>query len=374
MALQKIVVHNPGRRRVTKPPTKKQLAARAKFTAMVRAKAASKQKAHRRRGNIAAGYYDMTGFHPIRSSWDYDPTRLEEPEGYSGRRRKGRKKYQAPTKKITKRSGRAVKAAKKAGSINRERKHRKRRKNSGVVYNKFGSNLRTIPVPVIYREENPKMARRRRKASARRSNTSYRRRRRSTARSHRRRSNPTVSVARRANPGRRRRYTKVVVRNRGRRHYRRHRNPGIGMGNFTGLAWMFGGAIATSTLNKMLPANLRAGVIGYASTAACAMVSSWGISKFFGRAAGNKAMTGGLIVVGLQVLSDFFPQIGQMLPFGLRGSVANLGFFSPQVPIPGSSFNQWATPLPITNAIAAIPHGGGMGGVMNSGIRTGIRV
>lgn len=27
------------------------------------------------RRNIAAGYYDQTGFHPIRSSKDYDPDR-----------------------------------------------------------------------------------------------------------------------------------------------------------------------------------------------------------------------------------------------------------------------------------------------------------
>lgn len=26
-----------------------------------------------RRRNVAQGYYDATGFHPIRSSWDYDP-------------------------------------------------------------------------------------------------------------------------------------------------------------------------------------------------------------------------------------------------------------------------------------------------------------
>ncbi|MBO0801099.1 MAG: hypothetical protein J2P31_19960, partial [Blastocatellia bacterium] len=34
------------------------------------------------RRNVQMGYWDMTGFHPIRKSSDYDPDRLFEPEDY----------------------------------------------------------------------------------------------------------------------------------------------------------------------------------------------------------------------------------------------------------------------------------------------------
>lgn len=40
--------------------------------------------------NVAAGFYDATGFHPIRSSGDYDPERAGDE--YSERRTKARRK------------------------------------------------------------------------------------------------------------------------------------------------------------------------------------------------------------------------------------------------------------------------------------------
>ena len=49
--------------------------------------------------NIAQGFYDATGFHPIRASGDYDPDRLfddSESERSSRKKRKAKKK---PAKK-----------------------------------------------------------------------------------------------------------------------------------------------------------------------------------------------------------------------------------------------------------------------------------
>ena len=56
--------------------------------------------------NIAQGFYDATGFHPIRSSGDYDSGRLfDDTEGSRGtsKKAKKRKKPVAKKKKATKR-------------------------------------------------------------------------------------------------------------------------------------------------------------------------------------------------------------------------------------------------------------------------------
>jgi hypothetical protein len=52
--------------------------------------------------NIAQGYYDATGFHPIRSSTDYDPDRLFD-DSESGRSPRRKKKAKAKKKVSTKR-------------------------------------------------------------------------------------------------------------------------------------------------------------------------------------------------------------------------------------------------------------------------------
>lgn len=75
--------------------------------------------------NIAQGFYDASGFHPIRSSPDYDPTRLDEPErGRYGtapkRRKKGKgygshKKWAAPKSRA--KSRRKTKAKRKKNPI-----------------------------------------------------------------------------------------------------------------------------------------------------------------------------------------------------------------------------------------------------------------
>lgn len=44
------------------------------------------------RRNVAQGYYDATGFHPIRASKDYDPDRAGDEYSDTGRKRKAQAK------------------------------------------------------------------------------------------------------------------------------------------------------------------------------------------------------------------------------------------------------------------------------------------
>ena len=64
--------------------------------------------------NIAQGYYDSTGFHPIRASADYDSDRLsDDTEGSYRRRKVSRKKA---TKKRSKPKTKSKKILKKKTS------------------------------------------------------------------------------------------------------------------------------------------------------------------------------------------------------------------------------------------------------------------
>ena len=60
-------------------------------------------KAKRRRRNVQMGYYDATGFHPIRASADYDSSRLFDDEEGSYRKKKPKAKRRR--KNATTRSG-----------------------------------------------------------------------------------------------------------------------------------------------------------------------------------------------------------------------------------------------------------------------------
>ena len=63
--------------------------------------------------NIAAGFVDTTGFHPIRSSPDYDPDRLfDDTESGNGNRRKKKKSSTKKTKAKTMRVKAKVKRRK----------------------------------------------------------------------------------------------------------------------------------------------------------------------------------------------------------------------------------------------------------------------
>ena len=58
--------------------------------------------------NISQGFYDASGFHPIRSSSDYDPDRAGDEYSDTGRRKKRKpaKKAKARPKKRTAKKGR----------------------------------------------------------------------------------------------------------------------------------------------------------------------------------------------------------------------------------------------------------------------------
>jgi hypothetical protein len=49
--------------------------------------------------NVAQGFYNSTGFHPIRSSWDYDPDRAGDMHSEGAGRRKKRAKAK-PKKRV----------------------------------------------------------------------------------------------------------------------------------------------------------------------------------------------------------------------------------------------------------------------------------
>src|ERR1700691_4844749 len=66
----------------------------------------TKPKATKRRRVNVAGFVDSRGFHPIRSSADYDPDRAEDPELH-----RGRKKSKKAGSKRRRKNGSAKKAA-----------------------------------------------------------------------------------------------------------------------------------------------------------------------------------------------------------------------------------------------------------------------
>ena len=189
------------------------------------------------------------------------------------------------------------------------------------------------------------MARRKHRSTAKR----VYRRRRHVANPHHRRG---VHRRRRSmNPG------KVVYRYRKARHHRRRGNPSRsrmlgGVGNITGI---LAGAAVTHIGLGMLPASLTTGFIGYVTTAAVAMVQGkvvGGVLK--NRALGNKMVTGGLVYLGLKVISDLFPSISSYLPFSLRGMglIAPSSFYVPQVNMAGS-MGRFVAPAALPVPVAA---------------------
>lgn len=63
--------------------------------------------------NVAQGYYDATGFHPIRASADYDPDRLSDDSEGSYRRRKKATKKSSRKKATTKKAKKKVSKSRK---------------------------------------------------------------------------------------------------------------------------------------------------------------------------------------------------------------------------------------------------------------------
>jgi len=206
----------------------------------------------------------------------------------------------------------------------------------------------------------------------RRVNVSHRRRRRSNpvARVHRRRRRAVVHHhrrRRRSNPG-------VVVRyrNRGvrRHHHRRRGNPGgrsFFSGSFGKVAGVLGGAAVTGVLTKMVPASINTGIMGYVSTGVVAFLQGKIVGKVFKNASlGNDMVVGGLVYLGLRILSDMFPSLAAYIPFSMNGMglITSSNFYVPQVPLPGSMAS-FVRPAGVPAAVV-MPASSGMHGVVTN--------
>lgn len=233
---------------------------------------------------------------------------------------------------------------------------------------------------------NPGRRRRRNKrmAATRRRN----RRRRNRVSNPRHRNRRRIGNFRRRRHNRRRSNPKVIVRYRNRRHHRRsnrRRNQGTASrmmtGNTGAVVGVLGGAFVTKMITSILPTNFNTGFLGIATTAVVATVGGQVVGRTMGnRQFGNWVTVGGLLIVALEVISQYFPAI--QLPFGLSGMglISSSNFFVPQVNQPGSmaSFvRPAAIPAPVV-----IPATGmnGLGaattlmGPLNQGLRSMRRV
>lgn len=207
---------------------------------------------------------------------------------------------------------------------------------------------------------------------ARRKRKSVSSRRRVT---RRRRTNPAVTRRRRRYS--RRRNPAVVTR---RRYSRRRRNPGIRTSNpVIKIGGILGGAAVTGLLSSMLPAGLRSGILGYVSTGVVAYAQGKMIGKVTkNRSLGDSMVTGGLVFLGLKVIGDMFPSIGQYIPFSLRGGrgmgiIGGSSFYTPQVPLPGT-MSQFVLPSAVPRAVPVQAGMRGLGTVsVNQGSVASIR-
>lgn len=238
------------------------------------------------------------------------------------------------------------------GAVTRQ-SNRGRKRRSNVTHSRRRANVGEILTVV---PANP--GRRRRAMAA----THKRRRRRASGRRlNRRRSNPTMRL----------RYHR---RNRG----HRRRNPDFLQGDIGAVVGVLGGAAVTKIITGFLPSNLSTGIPGYISTGLVAFLAGNLTGRFTKNRALGKWMTvGGLVMVGLQVAADFFPQLS--LPFTTSGTsgmglISSSNFYVPQVNMPGSMAS-FVTPAGIP-APVVVPSGGAMRGfgatgtsVMNSGLR-----
>jgi len=193
------------------------------------------------------------------------------------------------------------------------------------------------------------------------------RKRRYTRRKKHTMHNPTPIRRKRRASYHRRRRNPVSYRKHTRRVYHRRRNrrnPSkasvmSGVGKFGGV---LGGAALTHLVNGMLPATLTTGVIGYVTTALVATMQGKLVGSLLKKPALGKAMTtGGYFYLGLKVIADFFPSVGQYLPFGLKGMgiITPSNFYVPQVPVNGSMAS-FVAPAALP---AAIPVAAGMRGI-----------
>jgi hypothetical protein len=174
--------------------------------------------------------------------------------------------------------------------------------------------------------------------------------------------------------------------NRRRRHYymhnrRRRRNPGFTSGKGGAVVGILAGAAITKFATGMLPSNFMTGWTGMIATGVTAVVAGQvGGRVMKNRQFGNWITIGGFLIVALEVLNQFMPQL--QLPFGLSTGTSGLGLISssnyyvPQVNMPGSMAS-FVTPAGITAALPVVPASGmhGIGGPQFApGLRTMRRI
>lgn len=164
----------------------------------------------------------------------------------------------------------------------------------------------------------------------------------------------------------------MVVRYRNRRANRRHnprrrRNPDFLQGDFGKVIGLLGGATVTGMITGFLPSTMMTGMMGTITTGVVAVVAGQVAgSALQNKNLGNWVTLGGLLIVGLQLLQQFFPTL--QLPFTAASSAGTSGmglitssnFYVPQVNLPGSMAS-FVTPAGIPLPVAAAPSGAGMG-------------
>jgi hypothetical protein len=297
---------------------------------------------------------------------------------------RGSRRRRMTPKQIRHFGTRAQKAALRRKNRLTHRRHRRRR-NVGQILTILPANPARRRNRVA-RVANRRNRRRNRRRVMNRRNRRNRRTMMSTLPAPNRRRNRRRNRRNRRN----RRHTlanpRVVVRYRNRRHNRRNRNhrrrnPEFLKGDIGAVVGVLGGAAVTSILTGFLPSALTTGPVGYISTGVISVVQGQVIGKVTKNSKlGNWMTVGGLVILALKMLNDFFPQL--QLPLALTGNstsgmglITSSNFFVPQVNVPGSMAT-FVTPAGVTAAIpvAAPAAAAGLSGLGYQGLRTLRRV
>lgn len=145
---------------------------------------------------------------------------------------------------------------------------------------------------------------------------------------------------------------------------------------------VLGGAAVTKILVGILPSTMTTGMMGYLATGVGAVVAGQVARRVVNPQFGNWVMIGGLLIVALELVNQFFPTL--QLPFGLTstgtgglGLISSSNFYVPQVNMPGSMAS-FVTPAGITAAIPVVPTTAtgmhGLGAQFSPGLRTMRRI
>lgn len=237
-------------------------------------------------------------------------------------------------------------------AVTRRRKHRV---STGKLANP--SRIMTISLPSLSNpgrkrkvKRNIQNMTRRKKSSTKRR---YTRRRKHVA-------NPVRHYRRRRNPGFYRKHSRRVYHRR-----KRSRNPGTRSGSVVGtIGGMIGGAALTAFVSNMLPASLTNGFIGYITTAIVATLQGKVVGGVLRKPALGKNLTyGGFFYLGIKVIGDLFPSVGNYLPFSSKsmGIIGPSSFYVPQVN-QASSMTSFIAPAALP---AGVPVSAGMKGIVS---------